>query len=179
MSCRCLTLFCGGPRLPVVYRRKVGRDLAGYFSWYNEQRDGLGDEFLAAVDSVFDTIEQYPEIFTLMHGEIRRAVLSRFPFAVFYRVESKRVVVLTVLHTARDPKGLATASTGRALTICCKGHDKAGVMFFATVRGAPLNRNVGWAGQLQLNRYHRRNKQPKQVKRGYPTESLVRTITSA
>jgi len=90
--------------LPVVYRRKVGRDLADYFSWYNGQRDGLGEEFLAAVDSVFDTIEQYPEIFARIHGEVRRAVLSRFPFVVFYRVESKRVVVLTVLHTARDPK---------------------------------------------------------------------------
>lgn len=90
--------------LPVVYRRKVGRDLADYFGWYNEQRDGLGEEFLSAVDAVFDTIEQYPELFARIHGEVRRAVLSRFPYAVFYRVESKRVVVLTVLHTARDPK---------------------------------------------------------------------------
>ncbi len=90
--------------LPVVYRRKVGRDLAGYFGWYNEQRDGLGEEFLAAVDTVFDTIEKYPEIFARIHGEVRRAVLSRFPYVVFYRVESKRVVVLAVLHTARDPK---------------------------------------------------------------------------
>ena len=90
--------------LPVVYRRKVGRDLADYFSWYNEQRDGLGEEFLAAIDSVFDTVEQYPEIFARIHGEVRRAVPSRFPFSVFYRVESNRVVVLTVLLTASDPK---------------------------------------------------------------------------
>ena len=54
--------------LPVVYRRKVGRDLADYFGWYNEQRDGLGEEFLSAVDAVFDTIEQYPELFARIHG---------------------------------------------------------------------------------------------------------------
>ena len=90
--------------LPVVYRRKVGRDLADYFIWYNGQRDGLGEEFLAAVDTVFDTIEHYPEIFARMHGEVRRAVLSRFSYAVFYRIESKRIVVLTVLHKARDSK---------------------------------------------------------------------------
>ena len=90
--------------LPVVYRRKVGRDLADYFSWYNGQGDGLGEEFLAAVDTVFDTIEHYPEIFARMHGEVRRAVLSRFSYAVFYRIESKRIVVLTVLHKARDSK---------------------------------------------------------------------------
>lgn len=41
--------------LPVIYRRQVGRDLAGGYGWYNRQRDGLGDEFLAAVAAVFDT----------------------------------------------------------------------------------------------------------------------------
>ena len=90
--------------LPVVYRRKVGRDLAGGYAWYNGKRDGLGEEFLAAVNSAFDTIERFPDIFARIHGEVRRAVVSRFPYAVFYSVETKRVVVLTVLHTARDPR---------------------------------------------------------------------------
>ena len=89
--------------LPVVYRRQVGRDLAGSYAWYNGQRDGLGEEFLAAVDTAFDTLERFPEIFARVHGEVRRAVVSRFPYAVFYRIETRRVVVLAVLHTARDP----------------------------------------------------------------------------
>jgi len=90
--------------LPVVYRRKVGRDLAGGYAWYEGQRPGLGEEFLAAVDASLDTLEHFPEIFARVHGEVRRAIVSRFQYAVFYRVESKRVVVLSVLHTARDPK---------------------------------------------------------------------------
>ena len=88
--------------LPVVYRRKVGRDLAGAYGWYDEQRTGLGEEFLAAVDATFDAIERIPEMFRRVHGEVRRANVSRFPYAVFYRIDSKSVVVLTVLHTARD-----------------------------------------------------------------------------
>lgn len=90
--------------LPAVYRRKVGKDLAGAYGWYEEQRPGLGEEFLAAVGASFDAIEQVPESFGRIHGEVRRAVVSRFPYAVFYRIEPKQVVVLTVLHTARDPK---------------------------------------------------------------------------
>lgn len=90
--------------LPVVYRRKVGRDLAVGFGYYEGQSPGLGERFLNAVDSVFDAIERYPQMFARVHGEVRRAIVSRFPYAVFYRVEAKRVVVLTVLHTARDPK---------------------------------------------------------------------------
>ena len=90
--------------LPTAYRRKVGRDLASAYAWYEEQRAGLGEEFLAAVDASFEAIETFPEMFARVHGEIRRAVVSRFPYAVFYRIEPKRLVVLAVLHVARNPK---------------------------------------------------------------------------
>ena len=89
--------------LPVVYRRRVQDDLAGAFDWHELQRAQLGEEFLSAVQSTFRTIELYPEVFESIHGEVRRAIVSRFPFAVFYVVESRRTVVLRVLHTARNP----------------------------------------------------------------------------
>jgi len=90
--------------LPVAYRRQVGRDLATGFGYYEGQSKGLGERFLTAVGSAFDTIERYPQMFGQVHGEVRRALLSQFPYGIFYRVESKRVVVLAVLHTARDPR---------------------------------------------------------------------------
>lgn len=90
--------------LPVVFRRGVGRDLAGAYGWYEEQRAGLGEQFLAAVNASFGAIEQLPEMFAPLHGDVRRTIVSKFPYAVFYRVEPERVVILTVLHTARDPR---------------------------------------------------------------------------
>ena len=44
--------------LLVVYRRKVGRDLAAGFGHYEEQTEGLGGKFLAAVDATFDAIDE-------------------------------------------------------------------------------------------------------------------------
>lgn len=90
--------------LPSVYRRRVGRDLAVAYAWYEEQRPSLGDEFLAQVNVCFDAIEQFPAMFAAVHGEVRRAFVARFPYAVFFRVEPTKIVVLTVLHTARDSK---------------------------------------------------------------------------
>ena len=90
--------------LPVVYRPKVGRDLAGGFGYYERQSAGLGDRFLAAVAAAFDAIGRHPEIFPRVHGEVRRALVSQLPYAVFFRVGLNQVVVLTVLHTARDPR---------------------------------------------------------------------------
>ena len=85
-------------------RKRVGKDLAGGYRWYEEQSAGLGEEFLAAVDASFDEIEQFPEMFAYVRGKVRRAIINRFPYAVFYHVEPKQIVVLAVLHTARDPR---------------------------------------------------------------------------
>ncbi|HEV7503745.1 MAG TPA: type II toxin-antitoxin system RelE/ParE family toxin [Thermoanaerobaculia bacterium] len=89
---------------PLVFRRRVGRDLAGGYGWYEEQRVGLGEEFLGAIDESFDSIEAFPEMYAHVRGNVRRMILTRFPYAVFYQIEPKRVVVLAVLHTARDPR---------------------------------------------------------------------------
>ncbi len=91
-------------KLPVVFRRRFQHDLGAGFDWYEEQRPGLGEQFLSAVQSTLKTIELYPELFISVHGDVRRAIVSRFPFAIFYLVEPRRIVVLRVLHTARDPK---------------------------------------------------------------------------
>lgn len=90
--------------LPLVYRRRVGDDLASAFATYEEQTAGLGERFLGIVDSTFAAIERYPEMFARVRGDVRRAVISQFPYAVFYRIEPGRVVVFRVLHTARDPR---------------------------------------------------------------------------
>lgn len=90
--------------LPVVYRRRVQVDLAAGFDWYEQQRAGLGDEFLSAVQLTLKAIELHPEMFATVHERIRRAIVSRFPFAVFYLIEPRRIVTLRVLHTMRDPR---------------------------------------------------------------------------
>ena len=90
--------------VPVVFRRRIQHDLDAAFNWYEEQQAGLGEEFLSVVKSTFKRIELHPQMFATVHEEVRRAIVSRFPFAAFYVVEPKRVVVLRLLHTARDPK---------------------------------------------------------------------------
>jgi toxin ParE1/3/4 len=89
--------------VPVIYRRAVGRDLAGAYSWYEDRSIGLGEQFLTSVDATFDQVEQFPELFAIRYGQVRMAPVPRFPYVVFYRVYPMRVVVLTVLHTSDDP----------------------------------------------------------------------------
>ena len=88
----------------LVFRRAAGRDLASAYEWYEAQRPGLGERFLTAANASLDAIERFPEMFVAVHGDVRRAIVSKFPYAVFYRVEPRQIVVLAVLHTARDPR---------------------------------------------------------------------------
>jgi plasmid stabilization system protein ParE len=90
--------------LPVVFRRRFRSDLAAGYDWYEAQRPGLGEAFLSAVQSTVGNIESYSEMFAAVHGDVRRVIIPRFPFAIFYLVEPTRVVALRLLHTARDAK---------------------------------------------------------------------------
>jgi plasmid stabilization system protein ParE len=89
---------------PVVFRRRVQQDLRSAFAWYERQRSGLGEPYLTEVRATFALIGASPELYPAVYGEVRRAIVSRFPFAVFYIIEPSRIVILRVLHTARDPK---------------------------------------------------------------------------
>ena len=88
--------------MPVVFRRHFQHDLAAGFDWYEEQRSGLGEEFLSAVELTIKRIELYPEMFASVHGDVRRAIVSRFAFTVFYLVEPQRVVVLRMILLFTD-----------------------------------------------------------------------------
>lgn len=90
--------------LRLVFRRRVEQDLVTAHDWYEEQCAGLGEEFLAAVDASLDVVANFPAASAPVHGDTWRIMVSRFPYAVFDRIEPKQVVVLAILHSARHPR---------------------------------------------------------------------------
>jgi plasmid stabilization system protein ParE len=78
-------------------------DIAMAFDWYEDQSAGLGFEFLRAPDAVFESAARTPELYPIVRGETRRALVRRFPYGVFFRVKEPTVVVEAVIHARRDP----------------------------------------------------------------------------
>ena len=64
-------------------------------------RPGL--EFLDELRATYDRIADGPLKYQLIRSGIRRALLRRFPYAVYFAVEEDILVVLAVLHASRDP----------------------------------------------------------------------------
>jgi len=71
--------------------------------WYDREQSGLGGEFLKAVRYVFGRIEEGALQFPLVTTDIRRAILRRFPFGIFFVVENESATVLAVTHLHRHP----------------------------------------------------------------------------
>ena len=89
--------------LPVVLRDEAQAEFDEAFDWYDAQRPGLGTEFVAEVQKVFDHIAASPLARPVAWADIRKAAVRRFPYCVFYRPHPDRVEVLAVFHTSRDP----------------------------------------------------------------------------
>lgn len=79
-------------------------DLDGAFGWYEEQVSGLGQAFLATFEEHLARIDKNPRQYQELYRGVRRAVMRRFPYAIFYLIERADVVVLAVEHQARDPE---------------------------------------------------------------------------
>lgn len=69
------------------------------------QRPGLGNEFLADLQATLTDIAEAPAQFETLHRGTRRALLRRFPYAVFYREVADRLIVVAVYHAKRSPSG--------------------------------------------------------------------------
>ena len=87
----------------LVAERRVGLDVEAAFEWYESEQTGLGLEFLAELRAAYDRIVGGPLKYQVLRSDIRRALLRRFPYAVYFAVETELIVVVAVLHAGRDP----------------------------------------------------------------------------
>lgn len=90
-------------RLPLVLRDEASAEFDEAFDYYERQQPGLGVDFVARVQRVFDRIAATPRLHAIVLGDVRRAGVTRFPYSVFYRPHADRIEVLSVFHDRRDP----------------------------------------------------------------------------
>ena len=89
----------------VIVRPAAAADIEDAYQWYESQRLGLGEEFLAALRLTHDRMLEHPEAFPVLHRDTRRALIPRrFPYGLFYRIYSDTIVVVACMHAKRDPR---------------------------------------------------------------------------
>lgn len=88
----------------VDFRTEALHDILEAIEWYEEKREGLGDELFIAIENEKHFIEQNPYHYEDKYKGIRKAITKRFPYILYYRIESEtQVLVYAVLHMKRSP----------------------------------------------------------------------------
>ena len=80
--------------------------------WYAHQRENLDIELTEEIDEALSRIVRHPHLYPIVHRTLRRAVVRRFPFAIFYEVVADEIQIIAVFHSRRDPE--RWKSRGRA-----------------------------------------------------------------
>jgi plasmid stabilization system protein ParE len=88
---------------PIVMRRQARAEYDAAVDWYNKKQAGLGLRFIRTVETVLELISDKPLLYRQVLRDIRQAVVSGYPYCIYYRVRRSAVAVLSVFHTSRDP----------------------------------------------------------------------------
>jgi plasmid stabilization system protein ParE len=88
----------------LIVAPEAEQDLTEAYAWYEDQRVGLGEEFLGCVDACIEALCRTPEMWAEIYESYRRALVRRFPYVVFYEYDEGTVTVYCVFHTSRDPE---------------------------------------------------------------------------
>lgn len=87
----------------IVVQPEAVDDLSMARAWYEEQQAGLGIQFLERVSEVLERLREHPRLYAVIEHGVRRALVRRFPYIVYYRFEEGLVDVIGVFHAFRDP----------------------------------------------------------------------------
>ena len=72
--------------------------------FYNLQKDGLGDDFKYDVFLAITNIATFPNLYPNINTNVKRCLLHRFPYSIFYAIREQSVVILSVAHQHRKPR---------------------------------------------------------------------------
>jgi len=87
----------------IIFHPDTVHEIKESYEWYQNQAEGLGDDFLAELESVFKAIKELPNTWPKFSMNCRRFLLSKFPFSVIYRTKNNSIFVLAITHNSRKP----------------------------------------------------------------------------
>ncbi len=69
--------------------------------YYNGQVPGLGDAFVNEIETGIGIILAGPMIWRVIEDDVRRYLVRRFPYGIYYTIEDDLVVIWAVKHLHR------------------------------------------------------------------------------
>lgn len=87
-----------------AFHPEAEAELTEAIEWYETREPGLGLDFATEVHAAIERALAFPLAWQVMEGDIRRALVHRFPYGVLYTQEHNGMLVLAVMHLHRHPE---------------------------------------------------------------------------
>src|SRR6266404_5791629 len=89
--------------LPVRFLPEAKEEFDAAADWYEQRQIGLGIDFVTKIREVVRSVAQNPRMHAKVYGDVRKAVVKRFPYLVLYREDATEVIIVSVFHSSRNP----------------------------------------------------------------------------
>jgi toxin ParE1/3/4 len=90
-------------RYNIELRSLAALEVIEAFDWYEEQRAGLGEEFLYELDEFYKGLLDNPKTHSYYEKPVRQGKIKRFPYLVVYEIIDKTIIVYSVFMSKRNP----------------------------------------------------------------------------
>lgn len=87
----------------VVQHPEATTELTEAGRFYEQKVRSLGAQFLDAVDEAVAVISAAPNRWPVVEDDVRRYLMSRFPYAIYYRALPGEIRILAFKHHSRHP----------------------------------------------------------------------------
>jgi len=87
----------------IIFHPDIENEVKSSYEWYQNQADGLGEDFLSELETAYQAIIELPDTWPKFNIGFRRFLLSKFPFSVIYKFSQGTVFVVAVMHNSRKP----------------------------------------------------------------------------
>ncbi|TLD71045.1 type II toxin-antitoxin system RelE/ParE family toxin [Phragmitibacter flavus] len=88
----------------IDYHPALEEELAEIRRYYESQSSGLGDDFVDEFERQVFSIAAMPTRWMTVKGDIRRSLMKRFPYVIFFRITGEDSIRITVVkHERRHP----------------------------------------------------------------------------
>jgi len=88
----------------LTFKLEVYDDIKTAYDWHEAQRAGLGEDFLLTLEESYVKITRNPKLYQDIYKSVKRKLVRRFPYGIFFVLLEDTIIVLAVLHTKREPQ---------------------------------------------------------------------------
>lgn len=91
--------------MKIAFDSEAAEELEAAAAWYEVQQSGLGADLLAEALRAVSVISESPTAWPVVNRKrnVRKFLLARFPYAVYYVPREDEILVLAVAHGSRHP----------------------------------------------------------------------------